>query len=297
MDAVNLNRFAYFAAVVDTGSFTKAADRLGMTKAVVSQQVARLEAELKTSLLVRTTRRVEPTEAGRRLHARCVMILREAEDAVEELAEANAEPTGTLRIAAPNDYGTSTIAPVAAKFAARFPGCAVDLVLSDARADLIAGQFDLSIRVGWLDDSSLQARRIGSFRQLLVASPAFAATIDAKVPDDLAELPFIANSALRDPLVWHFSKGDFERRTVRLRPALTANATPAIQAAAQVDGGVAVLPDYQAAEPIAAGRLVEVLPEWTLPSGGIHAVYPAARFRPAKVSAFVAMLVEEIRAG
>ncbi len=296
MDAVNLNRFAYFAAVVDTGSFTKAADRLGITKAVVSQQVARLEAELKTSLLVRTTRRVEPTEAGRRLHARCVMILREAEDAVEELAEANAEPTGLLRIAAPNDYGTSTIAPLAAKFAARHSGCAVDLVLSDARADLIAGQFDLSIRVGWLDDSSLQARRIGSFRQLLVASPAFAASIDADAPDGLAALPFIANSALREPLVWHFTKGDFERHTVRMRPAITVNTTPAVQAAALVDGGLAVLPDFQAADAIAAGRLVHVLPEWTLPSGGIHAVYPAARFRPAKVTAFVAMLVEEIRA-
>jgi len=296
MEPINLNRLAYFAAVVDTGSFTKAADRLGITKTVVSQQVAKLEAELKTSLLVRTTRRVEPTEAGRRLHARCVMILREAEDAVEELAEANTEPTGILRIAAPNDYGTSTIAPLAAKFAARHPGCAVDLVLSDARADLIAGQFDLSIRVGWLDDSSLQARRIGSFRQLLVASPAFAATIDADGPDGLALLPFIANSALREPLLWHFSKGDFERRAVRMRPVLTVNATPAVLAAALVDGGLAVLPDFQAADPIATGRLVQVLPQWTLPSGGIHAVYPAARFRPTKVTAFVAMLVEEIRA-
>ncbi|XFF02298.1 LysR family transcriptional regulator (plasmid) [Bradyrhizobium guangxiense] len=84
METINLNRLAYFAAVVDAGSFTRAAERLGITKTVVSQQVARLEAELKTALLLRTTRRVEPTEAGRLLHARCVMILREAEDAVDE---------------------------------------------------------------------------------------------------------------------------------------------------------------------------------------------------------------------
>ena len=95
-DAMNLNRLAYFAAVVDTGSFTRAAERLGITKAVVSQQVAQLEQDLGTSLLVRTTRRVHPTEAGRMFHARCVMILREAEDAFDELAQAAAEPTGTL---------------------------------------------------------------------------------------------------------------------------------------------------------------------------------------------------------
>jgi len=93
MESINLNRLAYFAAVVDAGSFTRAAERLGITKTVVSQQVARLEAELKTALLLRTTRKVEPTEAGRLLHARCIMILREAEDAVDELAQTNAAPT------------------------------------------------------------------------------------------------------------------------------------------------------------------------------------------------------------
>ncbi|MDE1568000.1 LysR family transcriptional regulator [Aquabacter sediminis] len=294
MEAINLNRLAYFAAVVDAGSFTKAADRLGITKTVVSQQVARLEAELKTSLLVRTTRKVEPTQAGRKLHARCVMILREAEDAVDELSEARAAPMGLLRIAAPHDYGTSMIAPVAARFARRYPACMVDLVLSDARIDLVAGQVDLSVRVGWLDDSSLQARRIGTFRQILVASPDLAASLTPQGPQDLAGLPFIVNGALREPLVWHFSKGDFERRTVRMRQVMSINATPAVLAAARVGGGLAILPDFQVADDVRSGQLVEVLPDWTLPAGGVHIVYPAARFRPPKVTAFVAMLTDEI---
>ncbi|MBB4380592.1 DNA-binding transcriptional LysR family regulator [Bradyrhizobium sp. SBR1B] len=148
MEAINLNRLAYFAAVVDAGSFTRAAERLGITKTVVSQQVARLEAELKTALLLRTTRRVEPTEAGRLLHARCVMILRTAEDAVDELAQTNAEPMGMLRIAAPNDYGATMIAPLAAKFARKYPACAVELILSDTRTDLLANQIDLSGSAG-----------------------------------------------------------------------------------------------------------------------------------------------------
>ncbi|MDT2020829.1 LysR substrate-binding domain-containing protein [Methylocella sp. CPCC 101449] len=292
MEAVNFNRLAYFAGVVDTGSFTRAAERLGITKTVVSQQVAKLESELKTTLLLRTTRRVVPTEAGRLLHARCVMILREAEDAVGELTQANAEPSGTLRITAPSDYGTSMIAPLAAAFSQRFPACGVELVLSDARIDLVDHQIDVSIRVGWLQDSTLQARRIGTFRQLLVAAPAVARTLQAKAPEDLANDRFIANLALKEPLTWRFTQGDFERRTVRLRQALAMNATPAVLAATLAGGGLSVLPDFEAEPHIASGRLIHVLPTWNLPSGGIHTVYPAARFRPPKVTRFVAMLME-----
>src|SRR4051812_19996049 len=108
---MNLNRLAYFAAVIDAGSFTAPPAPLGITKAVVSQQVARLEEELGTTLLVRTTRRVAPTEAGRALHARCVVILRESEDAFADLGRAAATPTGSLRITAPFDYGAVVVVP------------------------------------------------------------------------------------------------------------------------------------------------------------------------------------------
>lgn len=290
---MNLNRLAYFAAVVDTGSFTRAAERLGITKAVVSQQVAQLERELRTSLLVRTTRRVEPTEAGRMLHARCVMILREAEDAFDELAQAAAEPTGTLRITAPNDYGTATVVPVITAFTARYPACRVELTLSDETLDLVSGNIDMAIRVGWLADSSLQARRIGSFRQLLVGSTAFVDRIAAATsPEDLAKLPFVANMALREPLLWRFSRGDLDRQAVRMQASMAMDTTPAVLAAVRAGGGLSVLPDFLAVDDLTAGRLIHVLPAWQLPSGGIYTVYPAARFRPPKVTAFVGMLTE-----
>ena len=289
---MNLNRLAYFAAVVDTGSFTRAAERLGITKAVVSQQVAQLEQELRTSLLVRTTRRVHPTEAGRLFHARCVMILREAEDAFDELAQAAAEPTGTLRITAPNDYGIAVVIPVATAFAARYPACRVEQTLGDQTVDLASGMVDMAIRVGWLADSSLQARKIGSFRQLLVGAPTWADRIAAAHgPEDLEALPFIANLALREPLLWQFSRGDFERRAVRMQANIAIDTTPGVLAAVRAGGGLSVLPDYLVAEDLAAGRLTHALPEWDLPSGGIHTVYPAARFRPPKVTAFVEMLI------
>jgi DNA-binding transcriptional LysR family regulator len=293
VESINLNRLAYFAAVVDAASFTRAADRLGITKTVVSQQVARLEQELKTSLLVRTTRRVEPTEAGRLLHARCVMILREAENAFAELAQANAKPMGLLRIAAPNDYGSCTLAPLAAAFSKKFPACRVDLLLADTKIDVVANQIDLSIRVGWLEDSNLQARRIGSFRQLLVAAPGVVKKRAVAQPSDLASLPFVANGALREPLQWRFTRNDFERQTVRMNQTLTINTTPAVMAATLAGAGLSVLPDFLVVEDIKAGRLAHILPAWTLPAGGIHAVYPAARFRPPKITAFVAMLMEE----
>jgi DNA-binding transcriptional LysR family regulator len=294
MGAINLNRLAYFVAVVEAGSFTRAAERLGITKAVVSQQVARLETELRTSLLLRTTRRVEPTEAGRLLHARSVMILREAEDAFDEVAEVNASPVGMLRVAAPNDFGTSTVAPLLAKFCRTYPACMVELVLSDAKIDLIANHVDVSIRVGWLDDSSQQARRIGTFRQLLVAAPDFARALAAAGPEDLAEQPFVANSALREPLAWHFSHSDFDRCVVHMRPSMAINTTPAVLGAVLSGGGLSVLPDFLVAEALHSCKLVHVLPDWSLPSGGIHAVYPAARFRPPKVTAFVTMLASSV---
>ncbi|NPU65764.1 LysR family transcriptional regulator [Bradyrhizobium sp. 83012] len=291
MEPINLNRLVYFAAVVDSASFTRAADRLGITKAVVSQQVAQLERELKTDLLVRTTRRVEPTEAGRLLHARCAAILRETESAMAELAQTNAVPMGLLRIAAPNDYGTCILAPVVTAFSRTYPACRIELILSDSKVDLIASQIDLSIRVGWLDDSTLQTRRIGSFRQLLVAAPGVVKRVAH--PRDLASLPFVANAALKEPLAWQFTRGDSERESVRMSRALTINTTPAVLAATLAGGGLAVLPDFLIRDDLAAGRLVPILPSWTLPAGGIHAVYPAARFRAPKVTAFVAMLMEE----
>jgi DNA-binding transcriptional LysR family regulator len=291
VEPINLNRLVHFAAVVDAASFTRAAERLGITKAVVSQQVAQLERELKTDLLVRTTRRVEPTEAGRLLHARCAAILREAESAMAELAQTNAAPMGLLRVAAPNDYGTCILAGIATAFSRTYPACRVDLVLADSKVDLIVDQIDLSIRVGWLDDSALQTRRIGGFRQLLVAAPGVVRRVAH--PRDLASLPFVTNAALKEPLAWQFARGEAERESVRMSQTLAINTTPAVLAATLAGGGLAVLPDFLIRDELAAGRLVHILPSWTLPSGGIHAVYPAARFRAPKVTAFVAMLMEE----
>lgn len=288
----NLKRLAYFAAVVETGSFTAAADRLGITKAVVSQQVARLESDFRASLLTRTTRKVQPTEAGKVFYQRCALILREAGDAFDELGETAAEPAGVLRLTAPLDYGMSAVVPAITAFARQFPKCKVDAIFSDQSLDLMSGQVELAIRVGWLTELHLQARQIGSFRQLLVAAPHWRPQGERLAePDDISAHPFVANTALRDPTRWSFSRDDIEQRRVTVHPIIFLNATLAVREAVLEGAGLSVLPDYVVANDLAAGRLVHVLPGWRLPSGGIHAVFPPARFRPAKVRAFVDLLV------
>ncbi|NHF64228.1 LysR family transcriptional regulator [Xanthomonas hortorum] len=290
----NLRRLAYFVAVVETGSFTAAAERLGITKAVVSQQVARLERECRTSLLVRTTRKVRTTELGQAFYKRCAAILRDTDDAFDALTDTAAEPSGLLRLTAPLDYGVRVVVPAIAAFTRRYPACKVDAILSDQTLDLMTANIELAIRVGWLAESSLQARKIGAFRQLLVAPSTMTAQLAGlTAPQDIATLPFIANTALRDHQRWHFAHATHAPQSVDVQPGIFFDATLAVREAVCQGAGISVLPDYVVADDLAAGRLLHVLPQWQLPSGGIHAVFPATRFRPAKVRAFVDVLLEQ----
>lgn len=286
---LDLGRLTYFAAVVDAASFTRAAERLGVTKAVVSQQVARLEEEVGVTLLLRTTRSVALTDAGRKLHARSLAILRESAEALDELGEGAAEPSGTLRMTAPFDYGSAVVIPVVASFARAYPHCSVEVVLTDRIVDVQT--VDLAIRVGWLRDSTHVARRIGAMEQYLVCARELAKDLArAREPDDLVALPFVANASLAEPTVWHFSHARRGRRTARLHPQVTVDATTAVHAAVLAGAGLSVLPDYAVAADLSAGRLVRVLPDWRLRSGGIYVLLSSARFRPAKISRFLELL-------
>ncbi|MGH1416215.1 MAG: LysR substrate-binding domain-containing protein [Pelagimonas sp.] len=289
--ARNLNRLAYFAAVVETGSFTRAADRLGVTKAVVSAQVTQLELELKTTLLVRNTRKVSATEAGQAFYTRCAAILHDADDAFGELAQLSDRPLGTLRMTAPHDYGTVIVTPVVAAFRRKYPECKVELHLGDSHSDLMSGDLDLAIRVGWLRDSGLMARKIGGFQQLLVGASKVEAQFDTIThPNDLKALDFIANMSLSDPLQWVFENEAKQSAPVKLENALSIDSGPAILEAVKGGAGVAILPDFLVRRDLQNNVLTRILPQWTLPEGGIFAVYPASKFRPIKVSAFVDML-------
>lgn len=284
---VNLNRLAVFVALVRAGSFTAAAAQLGMTKAMVSQHLLRLEQELGATLIVRSTRRMALTEAGAVFHADCVQLLEEAQAAIERIGDRRNTPTGTLRLTTSTDYGMAVVAPALADFHKLHPQLNMDLVINDQISDLIAERFDLAIRIGWLRDSSLRAARLGSFRQLVMATPAYVAEHGVpRRPEDLASHPWVAMSALTAPLRWTFTRGSGTRRIVRMRQALQANNAAAVRALVLHSAGISVLPDYLVQEDILAGRLQVLLAQYCLPEGGIYAVYPDPQ-PPAKVRGFI----------
>ena len=294
VNEVNLNRLSVFVALVRAGSFTAAAEQLGLTKAMVSQHLAKLERELGTTLLLRSTRRMSLTEAGTLFHADCVRLLADAEAASARVGGNRDTPSGTLRLTTSTDYGMAVVAPALASFCQLHPQVQIDLVIGDRINDLIAERFDLAIRVGWLRDSSLHATRLGSFRQMVVATPAYLATHGTpRRPEQLATHGWIAMSVLATPLRWTFVNHAGARRTMRMKSVAQANNAAAVRAMVLADAGVAVLPDYLAEEDIRAGRLVVLLAQHRLPEGGIHAVYPG-RQAPAKVRSFIDHLRERL---
>ncbi|QBB71404.1 LysR family transcriptional regulator [Pseudolysobacter antarcticus] len=291
---VNLNRLAVFVALVDAGSFTAAAQRLDTTKSRVSQHLAALEKELGASLLVRSTRRMALTSAGAQFHADSVHILEQAHAAIARVGVQSAIPSGLLRITAAGDYGAAVVAPALTSFLRRYPQLKVDLVATDRVTDLIAEHFDLSIRVGWLRDSGLRAVRLTSFRQCLVASPAYLAEHGTpKRLDDLPRQRWIELSVLRSPLRWTFSAPDGKQRSVRVQSGVQANSALSVHAFVLAGAGMSVLPDYLVQGDVRAGRLVVLLPRHRLPDGGIFAVYPE-RQPSAKVRAFIEHMREFI---
>lgn len=293
--SVNLNRLAAFAAVVESGSFTVAADKLGLTKAMVSQHVSRLERELGITLLTRTTRRVAPTDAGSAFYADCAPVLQEVEAAIARVGGESEVPSGTLRLTAPEDYGPAVVVPALAGFLRKFPGVKVELVATDQVVDLVSGRFDLAIRTGWLRESSLRATQLGAFDQVVAASPGYLKGAGMpKRPQDLAKHRWIALTILRSSLTWNFSARDGKTRTVRISPAISTNSTASLRAFMREGLGISVLPDYMLDADIAAGKLVRVLPSWSLPQGGVHAVYPNVRYTSAKVRAFVDFLRNQL---
>ena len=288
LGAINLNRLAVFVAVVESGSLTAAAARLGTAKTMVSTHMQRLELELGARLLVRTTRKIGLTEAGEAFYAASRKTLRDIEDAALAIGNETAQPHGTLRVTAPIDYGASVITPVLVALRREYPTLNVELLSADRRFDLIAERIDVAIRLGRLGDSTYQAIKVGSYTKWLVASPSFLKRHGwPHTLEELDRFAFISLSVLPQPLLFSFEGRGKKKRTVRFKAAFSANTAPACKAATLAGDGLAILTDFSIAAEVAAGHLVRLLPEWALPRSDIHAVFPAARQHPAKARAFI----------
>lgn len=284
---LDLNTLPVFAAVAERGGFTAAADQLGMGKARVSQLVARLEAQLGQSLFARTTRRVTLTEAGQALYEQAVGPLRSAQDALAGLA-GGAGLAGTLRIAAPVEYAGQILTRALPDFARAHPQLQIDLRTSERVADMLKEGIDISLRLGWLRDSSQRAVRLAEFEQHVLASPAYLRrAAPVAQPRDLAGHEWVALQLLPSPLTWRFTSAGGQTRTVRVAGRVKADSVAALRGLLAAGWGVSVLDQFTSAEALRAGRLVRLLPNWSLPKGGLYAVFPPGRHVPAKARAFL----------
>lgn len=276
-----------FVRVVERGSFTAAARDLGRSTSQVSRQVSALEERLGARLLHRSTRAVSPTEAGEAFYSRCARLLSDLDEAEEAVAHLQAAPRGTLRLSVPMSFGVRHLSPLIADFLARYPEVRIEASFSDRRVDLVDEGFDLAVRIGALDDSSLFARRLAPYGRRVVASPALLAQVGRPSrPEDLTELPGLLFSYQHTGASWVFH-GPPGEVIVRMSGRLTANSGEALLDAARAGLGVALLPDFLVADDLSAGRLERLLPEWSEQGHAIWAIYPHNRHLAPKVRLFV----------
>lgn len=292
---LQLHRLQSFVAVVEAGSFTAGAATLGLSKAVVSQHVKQLEAELGCALLARTTRRVVATDAGERFHRASLRLLHEAENAVSEVRGIHEGLTGTLRLTSLPEYVTAVLVPALALFTARNPRLRVTISASPAPSDLVRERFDLAVRLGHLDDSSLQATRLGAFRVHAVATPELLAARGVpRVPSELVRLPWVLfrlSTKLPErvrPFVWTDQAG--VAHEVELGATIRTDSASAVHGFARAHVGAAVLPDWLTRDDLASGRLVQLVPGYELPEQGIFAVRPRSGHVPTTVRRFIDFL-------
>jgi DNA-binding transcriptional LysR family regulator len=285
---VNLNRLVVFAAVVETGSLSAAAMRLGLAKTMVSTHMQRLEAEVGATLIVRTTRRSNLTEAGQTLYEASRECLRAASDGLAAISAQPGPLRGSVRVASPVDYGTLVVAPALAALQRTHPDLAIELVCGDSYADLVAERIDVAIRLGNLKDSSHRAARLGQYFRWLVASPEFLSSRKLpRSPSGLDELPFVALSSVAQAYTLTLMSAGGQRLRIRCKCAFRANTADARRAAVLAGAGFAMLTDFSIADDLAAGRLVRLFPRWAGEPAAIQAVYPSARQPSPKVAAVV----------
>ena len=279
-----------FAAAVEAGSFTAAADRLGISKKLVSKYVGQLEDRLKIKLLHRTTRQLSLTETGERYYAQCLEVL-ERFDALEAgVRGGSAEVSGELRVSAPASFGELYIQPLLMEFQADHPNLSINTQLSDRYVDMAEEGFDLAIRIGSLSDTSMIARRLATTALWVVASPDYLNKAGRpEYPKDLRNHACIRDTNLRSGSGWPFQIDGVSRK-ISVESTFAVNSATASRDLALAGKGLALCPDYAVARDLAAGRLERVLADFPSLQLDIHAVYLDARYMPPRVRAFIDFL-------
>jgi DNA-binding transcriptional LysR family regulator len=278
--------------VVGSGGFITAARRLGVAKSVVSRRIARIESDLGTQLVNRTTRGVAPTEAGRELAERGKRILVELTDAKAAVAAHRQGVSGSIRISLPLSFGIRLMAPVVVTLRSTHPHLEINVSYSDAAVDLLAGRFDAAIRIGHLKPSTLVARRIAPVALILVASPQYVQRFGAPAsPSDLARHECIIHSGAPERQSWRFHDTN-KRWTISPRGHLHLDNGEALLQAAEAGLGIAALPHFIVSDSIKSGKLVGLLEDYTLRGGAIYVIRPPGRMVTPKVRALIELMVQ-----
>lgn len=283
---------AVFATVVEAGSFSAAARQLRLSKAAVSEQVARLEKRLGARLLHRTTRRLSLTQAGEACYQHSARLVEAAESATRAAHSLHAEPRGLLRVTAPQTFAPMHVAPALPSLLAQYPRLDVELEVSARVVDLVQEKIDVAIRIGPLPDSTLVARRIGHARLIVVAAPGYLQRRGTpQRAEDIERHDVVQFAPLGWGEHWLLDDPQGERRRIRVRSRLQCDSGEALVAAVRAGVGLGTLPDWMVPRELADGTLVQVLAGWGREPVPIHAVHASGGLAAAKVRVFVDHLV------
>jgi DNA-binding transcriptional LysR family regulator len=279
---MDLNEVAIFTRVVETQSFTAAARALGLPKSSVSRHIAGLEEALGVRLLQRTTRTLNLTEAGAAYYERVSRALSELGEANAAARELQGEPKGTVRLTAPPDTGF--LAGIVVRFVRRHPGIRVEVVLAGRRVDLVAEGFDLALRAGRLDDSSLIARRLGQVDHRLFATPRYLERrgMPARL-SKLSEHDCVLFRPTGGKNQWQL-QGPSGVETVEVTGPIGGDEFSFLRKVVLGGTGIGLLPSFLCARDVAKGKLARLLPEYALRGVGLHLVYPSSRYLPQRVA-------------
>jgi DNA-binding transcriptional LysR family regulator len=287
----DLEAWAIFAKVAETGSFAKAAAELGISQPTVSKALTRLESRLKTTLFHRTSRRMSLTASGQASLERAARILSEGEAVEAEVTEQSKNLRGPIRIAAPMSFGVSHLAPALPAFMAMHPDVAPDLHFSDELIDMVAEGFDVALRISTLPDSSLLARRLCSVRLLLVGAPAYFEHYGRPShPRDLATHRALRYVHARTGEAWRFQHPQHGEFSQVVPGTLRANNAEGLIPALRAGLGLALQPEFLAWQDLQSGVLETALDDWQVPPIALHIVTPPGRARPARVQALIEFL-------
>jgi DNA-binding transcriptional LysR family regulator len=286
---------AIFARVVSSGSFTAAAQQTGLSPSAISKHVSQLEDRLKVRLLNRSTRHIGVTEAGAVFYQHCERLLAEAEAAELAVSRLQSAPRGTLRLVAPIALGVLRIAPALPEFLRTYIELQLELVLNDQPGIMLANGFDIALQIGEPSDSSLQARRLTRYRQILCATPRYLEQYG--VPATPAELVRHHCLTTHHTHEWQFHGADANAPAIAVSGRLRNNNSLAVHAAVLGDLGIGLLPDYVIDNDLRSGRLQALLPDYHAADMPVYALYPQSRHMIPKVRVLIDFLLTVFRSG